>query len=98
MGLDESIEGPSKVLRGRFINLFDPELRVLSSVSLAPSSRFFLLGLAAATTGAPRVIASACKASATSTAKGSSLTVESQRYPGAGSRFAMGAPSHCYPG
>jgi hypothetical protein len=61
-GLDESVGGEAKVLRGRFINLFDPELRVRDSVALAPASRYFLLDLDAARLSEPQVLASACKA------------------------------------
>ena len=61
-GLDESIPGEPKELAGRFVNLFDPELRVQRSVALAPGARFFLLDLDAANPDEPRVLASACKA------------------------------------
>ena len=60
-GLDESLAGETNVLHGRFVDLFDPELRVRDSVALAPTSRYFLLDLEAAQPGAPRVLASACK-------------------------------------
>ncbi len=60
-GLDESIAGEPKVLRGRFVNLFDPELRVLDSVKLEPGSRYFLRDLDAAHTREPQLLASACK-------------------------------------
>jgi hypothetical protein len=61
-GLDESIGGEAKELRGRFINLFDSELRVLDKVTLTQGSRYFLLDLDASQSGGPRVLASACKA------------------------------------
>ena len=61
-GLDESIDGPTKRLDGRFVNLFDPELRVRTSVELAPASRVFLLDLNALKLKQPQVLASACKA------------------------------------
>ena len=61
-GLDESIEGEPKVLRGRLVNLFDPELRVRDSVTLAPGARCFLLDLEAVRGRDLRVLASACKA------------------------------------
>jgi hypothetical protein len=57
-GLDESIAGEPKALTGRFINLFDPELRLRPRVELTPGSRFFLLDLDA---GKGEVLASACK-------------------------------------
>ena len=47
-GLDESIpvsDGGPKILPGRYINLFDPQWRVLKNVRLEPGSRYFLLDL-----------------------------------------------------
>jgi len=61
-GLDESIDGARKTLRGQFVNLFDSELAVRDTVVLTPGSRVFLLDLQAAKTREPRVLASACKA------------------------------------
>jgi hypothetical protein len=60
-GLDESVPCEAKVLKGRFVNLFDPELRVRTSVTLSPASRFFLLDLETVRGSQPRVLASACK-------------------------------------
>jgi len=60
-GLDESIEGAPHVVRGRFVNLFDPELQVRTEVTLAPGSRSFLLDLNATKDRRPRVLLSACK-------------------------------------
>jgi hypothetical protein len=61
-GLDESVPGQPKTLPGRWLNLFDPELRVQQSVTLTPGSRFFLLDLNATRGRQPKVLASACKA------------------------------------
>ena len=61
-GLDESMPAEPKVLEGRFVNLFDPELRVRDRVTLAPASRFFLLDLQTPRSRRPQVLASACKA------------------------------------
>jgi hypothetical protein len=61
-GLDESIGGQPHTLHGRFINLFDPELRVQQDISIDHGSRWFLLDLAAVHTGRPHLLASACKA------------------------------------
>jgi hypothetical protein len=61
-GLDESIDGPSTVLKGRFVNLFDSELKVQPSVELKPGNRFFLLDLDKMKTSGSRLLASACKA------------------------------------
>jgi hypothetical protein len=60
-GLDESIEGAPHSVSGRFVNLFDPDLRVRREVTLAPGSRWFLLDLDAAGGNSPRVLLSACK-------------------------------------
>ncbi len=61
-GLDESVGGEPKTLRGRFVNLFDPELRVQKTINLVPGARLFLLDLDAASGKQPQVLASACKA------------------------------------
>ncbi|HEY9174603.1 MAG TPA: hypothetical protein VI136_20145 [Verrucomicrobiae bacterium] len=60
-GLDESIPGALKELTGRFVNLFDPELRVRNAVTLTPGTRVFLVDLDSVKGGPPRVLASACK-------------------------------------
>lgn len=60
-GLDESLDGPPRQLTGRFINLFDARLPVLTSVTLAPGSRWLLFDLDRAPVGAPSIQAAACK-------------------------------------
>jgi len=61
-GLDESLPRETETLRGRFVNLFDPELRVRTSVALSPGSRYFLLDLQTQRGNRqPQVLASACK-------------------------------------
>jgi hypothetical protein len=60
-GLDESLPGEPKELHGRFVNLFDPQLRVHDTVQLTPGSRWFLLDLKAVRGDELRVLASACK-------------------------------------
>lgn len=60
-GLDESIAGAPRELRGRFVNLFDPELRVRRTVELKPGSRFFLFDLEFAAARKPEVLAAACR-------------------------------------
>ena len=54
--------GEARTLKGRFVNLFDPELKVRRAIALTPGSRFFLLDLDALKSAAPRLLASACKA------------------------------------
>lgn len=61
-GLDESIGGDSHAIQGRFVNLFDAELRVVTEVVMVPGSRWFLLDLDQARTGKTHLLASACKA------------------------------------
>jgi len=76
-GLDEPIAGPAHIVSGRFVNLFDAELRVQKAVALTPGSRVFLLDLDAAHRGQWQLLASACKALPAGSAAGSTrFTVE----------------------
>ena len=76
-GLDESVAGEPKTIRGRLVNLFDPELRVQAAVTLAPGSRLFLVDLDTVQGRRPQVVASACKAlPAKRSARSYSMTVE----------------------
>lgn len=61
-GLDESLAGGTNVLHGRFINLFDPQLRVQTEIRLEPNSRYLLRDLDVPMDRQPEVLASACKA------------------------------------
>jgi hypothetical protein len=61
-GLDESISAAPTVVQGRFINLFDAELRMRSSVALEPGARVFLMDLDSVSGRQPKLLASACKA------------------------------------
>jgi hypothetical protein len=61
-GLDESIEGAKKIVTGRFVNLFDPDLRVQHKITIEPASRYFLVDLDAAVKLKPVVFGAACKA------------------------------------
>ena len=49
------------MLHGRFVNLFDSELRVLKDVTLSPGSRYFLRDLDATKGKKLQLLASACK-------------------------------------
>lgn len=61
-GLDEPpIGDPAHVVRGRFVNLFDPELKVQREVALKEGTRVFLVNLDAVKSDAPRVVAAAGK-------------------------------------
>jgi hypothetical protein len=76
-GLDESVAGESKTIRGRLVNLFDSELRVHKAVTLTPGSRLFLVNLDAVRGRQTQVVASACKAlPAKRSARLFSMTVE----------------------
>jgi hypothetical protein len=60
-GLDDPIPNAEPVtLHGRFIDLFDENLPVLTSVTLAPSFRDLLFDLNYGVGAAPRVVAAAC--------------------------------------
>jgi hypothetical protein len=61
-GLDESTGGEPRALHGRFVNLFDSELRVQSDISISPGSRWLLRDLDSPHESAPHLLASACKA------------------------------------
>ncbi|EEF59721.1 conserved hypothetical protein [Pedosphaera parvula Ellin514] len=61
-GMGESDDNKEKVLQGKLVNLFDPELKVQDSITVKPGSRYFLLDLDAVSGGKTRVLASACKA------------------------------------
>ncbi len=61
-GMDESLAAAPRVVKGRFVNLFDARLQVQTQVVIQPGSRQFLLDLNAARTGRPHLLAAACKA------------------------------------
>jgi hypothetical protein len=61
-GLDESIAGPPRTLHGRFVNLFDSELRLQREVTLAPGTRFVLLDVEAPEVAGRALLAAACRA------------------------------------
>ncbi|MDP9161538.1 MAG: hypothetical protein M3O09_15065 [Acidobacteriota bacterium] len=62
-GLTESIpDSKPYLLRGHFVDLFDPALPVLTAVQLTPGKQVLLIDLDAhSTLSVPRVIASACR-------------------------------------
>lgn len=61
-GLDESTPNAKPyILHGRYLNLFDPELAVLNTVTVAPRSRLLLLDLNSVKSDGPRVVAAACR-------------------------------------
>jgi hypothetical protein len=93
-GLDESGEGEPKILKGRFINLFDPKLQLQKTVTLAPSTRLFLRDLDFNRKGPTVVLASAGKALPVNQDKTSlTLVVEAvANTPGVVLLSAPGAP------
>lgn len=60
-GLDEYIAAPTRILEGRFINLFDPQLSLVRRIKISPGSRFFLMDLDSPQLGHQTLHASACK-------------------------------------
>ena len=61
-GLDESVPGSrAYVLRGRYLNLFDPELAVLNDVAVEAGTRRLLLDLNGVNSTDFRVLAAACR-------------------------------------
>jgi hypothetical protein len=60
--LDESTGGSTHELKGRFVSLFDSNLRALRSVSFTPGSRWLLLDLDTAQRNKSPVLASASRA------------------------------------
>ena len=61
-GLDESVPGARPyVLHGRYLNLFDPELPVLNSVTVSPRNRMLLLDVDHFKTGGLRVLTASCR-------------------------------------
>lgn len=76
-GMDETSDDSAHELKGRFVNLFDPALKLRDSVVLTPGSRFFLLDLDKVKVPRPALLASACKALPSSSQEDSlSWTVE----------------------
>jgi len=61
-GLDESVPGEARVLQGRFVNLFDPTLRVQDRIRVEPGGRYFLHDLEAPEGRETPLVASACRA------------------------------------
>ncbi len=60
-GLEESVSAPPRKLTGRFVNLFDPELKLRREIELKPGVRCFLLDLDRAPADGPVVLAAAGK-------------------------------------
>jgi hypothetical protein len=76
-GLEESIAGEPILLSGRFVNLFDANLQVVTEIRVTAGSRYFLLDLSRISGNEPRVLASACKALVTNKGpRGLSMAVE----------------------
>jgi hypothetical protein len=61
-GLDESIPGATNILHGRFINLFDAQLRMQTEIRIEPGGRYLLRDLDFTPNSQPQVLESACKA------------------------------------
>ena len=61
-GLDESIGGAARTLKGRFINLFDSELKLQREVTLSPGTRFVLLDIDVPELAGRVLLAAGCRA------------------------------------
>ena len=60
-GLDESVPGaPTQTVNGRFVDLFDADLPVVSRIELTPSKRAYLFNLGAVS-DQPQIVAAACR-------------------------------------
>jgi len=59
--LTESTTTNPLQLQGRFVNLFDPNLEIVESISIQPGERAWLLDLNRANIEAPAVLASSCR-------------------------------------
>ena len=68
-GLSESRPAPAYVIKGRFLNLFDPKLTVLYEVSLSPGTRWTLLDLNRLPGKEPKVAAASCRVLGVKTSK-----------------------------
>jgi hypothetical protein len=76
-GLNESVVGPSAQFRGRYVSLFDPDLKLQREITLMPGQRLLLRDLGNDKPAAPALLASACKAlPAQSPAGSAAWTVE----------------------
>jgi len=78
VGLDESVpDAKPLVLRGRYLNLFDPELAARSTVTVSPQTRMLLFDLDRVKADDFRIVAAACRVrKETSTGKTLQLQVD----------------------
>jgi hypothetical protein len=61
-GMDESTPGAKTyALRGRYLNLFDPDLAVIDGMVVKPESRMLLLDLDSVKSKTPKIVAAACR-------------------------------------
>jgi len=81
-GLDQSLPQSPYILHGHFIDLFDANLPILSSVALNPGKRFLLLDLDYHKSDSPEILAAACK------------TLGARRLPNGGFRFYAEGPDN----
>ena len=81
-GLDESLPDAPLTLTGRFVNLFEADLPLLTSVALTPGRRVLLLDLDQVQEKNPIILAAACK------------TLGMESLPGGGFQFHAAGPDH----
>jgi hypothetical protein len=60
-GIAEPSEESSEHLEGRYVNLFDPDLPILSRYDLRPNARALLVDLNRVAAGGPAIIAASCR-------------------------------------
>ena len=78
-GLDESVPGqPAATLHGRFVNLFDADLPVVTDVRLEPGRRALLVDMDAFPKSRPRIVAAACRV------RGETVTRDALRFTASG--------------
>ncbi len=80
-GLDESLSDAPLTLEGRFVDLFEADLPLLSSVALTPGRRAFLLDLDRVQAESPVILAAGGK------------TLGTETLPGGGFRFHAAGPA-----
>lgn len=69
-GLDESVDAPAKVVKGKLVDLFSPTLEVKREVTLEPNTRHWLLDMGRLPSKGAQVLASASRISRERAGKG----------------------------
>ena len=92
-GLDESLpDARPYVLRGRYLNLFDPELKVLTDIPVAPGARLLLVDLNGLGARDFEVLAAACRVRGEAV-EGTTLRFRADGIANTNAVLAIAAPS-----